>query len=195
MRNPLRGNLLVAILCLAVGLPGCTVLPRKVVRGSSSEDLPNPFFVAGNQDEVVWERTVDVIHDYFEIGRENRLDGVIETQPKVGASLLEPWHRDSVGAANRLESSLQSIRRRAFVTITPTDGGYLVGVEVMKELHDAPGRMGGAVGGATFQKNQALQRDLDLGSDIAGSTGWISEGRDALLEQRMLRALQASFRK
>lgn len=153
----------------------------------------NPFFVAADNHEAIWERTVDVVHDYFEIARENKLDGVIETQPIVGASLLEPWHRDTVGLTNRLESTLQSIRRRGFVNITPTPGGYLVGVEVFKELEDAPGITPQTPGGATFQQGRPLRRDFGLVVGQAPPAGLIVLGRDEALERVMLVKLQRQF--
>lgn len=153
----------------------------------------NPFFVSADNQEAVWERTVTVVHHYFDIARENKLDGVIETRPKVGASLLEPWHHDSVGLGNRLESSLQSIRRRGFVNITPTNGGYLVGLEVFKELEDQPGITPQTPGGGTFQQNLPLRRDLNLISGQAPPAGWIVLGRDERLEREMLVKLQREF--
>jgi hypothetical protein len=157
----------------------------------------NPVFVAAQNEEAVWERTVDVVHDYFEIARENRIigsqPGVIETRPKVGASLLEPWHRDSQGLYNRTESTFQSIRRRGFVNITPTDGGYLIGVEVYKEIEDVPGGVNNTAGGATFQQNNPLQRDLDLVVDRAAPAGWIVKGRDPALENEISQRLLWEF--
>ncbi|MFN0199564.1 MAG: hypothetical protein ACKVT0_22660, partial [Planctomycetaceae bacterium] len=68
--------------------------------------------------DVVWEKAVDVLHAYqFSVVSENQLEGVIETDYKVGASLIEPWHRDSVGFRERLESTLQSIRRKVCISI------------------------------------------------------------------------------
>jgi hypothetical protein len=156
----------------------------------------NPMFVPmpARNDEMVWERAVDVVHDYrFEIERKNKLDGVIETQYRVGSGLLEPWHRDSIGIENRLESSLQSIRRRAFVSVTPTEGGYLVGVEVHKELEDLAGVAANSAGGATFEIDQPLRRDLSMVLGQSRPSGWISQGRDVLLERDMLSRLQATL--
>lgn len=157
----------------------------------------NPMFVASNNEEVVWERTVDVVHEYFDIARENRIvgsqPGVIETKYKVGAGVLEPWHRDSHGLQNRLESSMQSIRRKAYINVTPTDGGYLVGVEVFKEIEDLPGVANNTAGGATFQQGNPLRRDLDLVVDQSAPAGWIVKGRDDILEQEMTRRLQVAF--
>ena len=156
--------------------------------------MPEPLFVVGNDLEPVWERAVDVLHDYrFEIARQNKLDGVIETKYKVGASLVEPWHRDSVGFRNRLESTLQSIRRRVVVRITPSNQGYLVSVLAYKELENLVGLAANSAGGATFQENTPLQRDLDVVVGQTTASGWVSHGRDFALEQDMAARLRVAF--
>lgn len=167
---------------------GCAIGPRAVAT--------NQLFVPANNEEAVWERTVDVVHDYFDIARENKpFAGVIEieTKPKVGASLIEPWHRDSPGLRNRLESSFQSIRRRGFINISATDGGYVVAVEVYKELEDLPGLAANQPGAATFQQVNPLRRDLNLVSQRPSPIGWITLGRDTALEAVMVRSLQREF--
>lgn len=186
----------ITVLVLAGLMCGCVHAPKATARKSKSpsqEVLQNPILVRANNDNDCWERTVDLLHDYFEISRENRLDGIIETRPKVGASLLEPWHKDSAGLKNRLESTLQSIRRRAFVSVTSTPEGYLVGVEVFKEMEDVPKGNGNSAGNATFQENRPLQRDLQTIVGESESEGWISLGRDARLEQRILVDLHREF--
>lgn len=157
----------------------------------------NPVFVRANNPDMVWDTTVDVVHDYFAIARENRTlgsqPGVIETEYKVGASVLEPWQQDSQGLENRLESTLQSIRRRAVVNVTPAEGGYYIAVEVVKELEDAPGALGQSASSATFQQTNPLRRDLDLVVGQSAPQGWILLGRDELLEAELLGRLQAAF--
>ena len=172
---------------IAVSLTGC------VSMDAHGPPVANPVFVRANNPEDAWERTVDVVHDYlFEVERENKLGGVIETKYKTGASVLEPWHPDAVGPANRLESTLQSIRRKAFVHFTPAPGGYLVGVEAIKELEDVP-RAASSAGGATFLDNSPLQRDLNPVVGQATPSGWVSRGRDVALEQAMLRSINRRF--
>ena len=180
--------LLTIIVCVAVG--ACAGLePPRITNGARTPG--NPIFVRANNDEVVWERAVDVVHDYqFEIARENRLDGIIETKPKVGSSLLEPWQRETRGFANRLESTLQSIRRRAIITITPQEGGYLVGVEALKEREDLLGVAENSPGAATFPENAELQRDLNLVVGQSAPSGWIPLGRDPILEESILARLR-----
>ncbi|WP_291177820.1 hypothetical protein [Gimesia sp.] len=156
--------------------------------------VSNPIQITGTNQDVVWERVVDTIHNYkFAIARENRLDGRIETEYKVGSNFLEPWHGDSVGFDNRLESSLQSIRRRVFISVTPIEGGYLLGVEAFKEIEDVNTQVSTAPGGATFQQDLSLRRDLNLVQEHSNPVGWIPRGRDPALEQDILDSLQLAF--
>lgn len=175
---------------LAVGLLilnglGCATAPRTAATAA------NPVFVRANNPDAVWERAVDVLHaNYFEIAQENRLDGRIETDYKTGAGVLEPWHHDSVGWENRLESTLQSIRRKAYIGITPADGGYFVSVEVFKELEDVQ-QAANSAGSATFLDNSPLQRNLTTVVGQASPSGWIPKGRDPALESLLLSELMS----
>lgn len=183
---------LVCLFLLTAGLTGCA-LPWTA---SSLPPPPNPLLVNATNQEVLWERTVDVLHDFhFEIAAENRFSRVIETEYRTGASLLEPWHQDSVGHENRLESTLQSVRRKVFVRLIPeeTGRGYLVSVEAYKEFEDLPGVAANSPGGATFQENTPLQRDLNLVVGQSAPSGWIPSGRDPALEQRILQSLQLAY--
>ena len=182
--------LLIAVFAVSLVGAGCAVpLGQPEVLQADA-----PVFVPGNSEEVVWERVVDVIHDYrFRIARENKLVGMIETKYKVGSSVLEPWHRDSVGTANRLESTFQSIRRRVNVSIQRAEGGYLISVEAFKELEDLPGPAANSSGGATFQDNNPLQRNLNLVVGQSTPSGWIPLGRDIALEQSMLGRIRTAF--
>lgn len=182
--------LIFVLLCAASGcaLPGLT-LPQGAL-------APNPMLVPAANEEVLWERTVDVLHDYhFQIASENRFSRVIETDYRTGSGLLEPWHHDSVGHENRLESTLQSVRRKVFVRLTPDEAGrgYAVSVEAYKEFEDLPGVAANSPGGATFQESTPLERDLNLVVGQSAPSGWIPAGRDAALEQSVLNSLQDAY--
>ena len=171
----------------AGGLSGCASLPW------SQQAATNPVFVRASSQELVWEGAVDALHNnQFQIHRENRLDGIIESRYKTGSGLLEPWHHDSVGLRSRLESTLQSIRRKVFVTITPAEGGYFVGVEAYKELEDV-NQASNSAGAATFLDNNANKRDLTAVVGQAAPSGWIPKGRDLDLEQLLARSLQRAY--
>lgn len=183
----------VLTLIVCVGVSACSGLePARITDGRRVPG--NPIFVRANNDEVVWERAVDVVHDYqFEILRENRLDGILETKPKVGSGLFEPWQRETLGFNNRLESTLQSIRRRAIITVTPQEGGFLVGVEALKERENVLGVAENAQGQASFPENAELQRDLNLVVGQSAPSGWIPLGRDPILEESIICRLRQAF--
>lgn len=172
----------IGLTAIAIGVltvAGC-IAPRPQMPAVSG-----PLYVPTANSTIVWERIVEVLHEFnFSIAREDRIEGVIETEYKPGASVLEPWHQDSVDLPQRLESTLQSIRRRVVITFQPaTDGGNFINVRVDKEIEDLPGLAANSPGAATFQENQTLQRDLDTVVGQSQPSNWLSRGRDFGLEQ------------
>jgi hypothetical protein len=165
--------------------------------------------------EVVWSRMVDVTDDYFKIANEQRVtfangvptEGRIDTFPQTGATLLEPWRRDSVGFRERLESTLQSIRRIGTMRLLPDPNGWRIEVVVQKELEYLPRPMRATTGGASFRNDDSLyrygtplpvlgQQVGDQPRPVAAPTenlGWIPLGRDPLLERSMLERLVAKL--
>lgn len=162
--------------------------------------LPNPISVPVADDEFAWDAISEVVSDYFPIASEQRAvrgpevwsEGRIETAPKSGATILEPHRHDSVGWFNRWESTFQTIRRRATVRVTPEAAGYLVEVEVQKELEDLPQPEQATAGSASFRNDGSLpSRRTQQVSRIRSSPCWILLGRDVALEQRMLADIHA----
>ena len=157
--------------------------------------VANPLLVPSGDFESVWTRTVAVLDHYFDISTENRLTRKIVTQPKMGATLLEPWDGDSVGFRERLESTLQTIHRFAIATVTEAPGGgYLVKVEVYKELEDL-GKPERQTGGAraVFMNDFPLNRTREVVGPVPLPAGWIPRGRDPKLEQKILAKLRKEF--
>jgi hypothetical protein len=152
---------------------------------------PNPLVVPSADFETVWNGTIAVLDEYFDIATENRLSRKIVTQPRIGATLLEPWAGDSVGFRERLESSFQTIRRFAIARVTEAPGGgYAVKVEVYKELEDLakPDRQMG--GRAVFNNDFPVNRTRDVVGPIPVPIQWIPRGRDPKLEQAILAKLR-----
>jgi hypothetical protein len=159
----------------------------------------NPAFIPFTNQDWAWEQIVDVVDDYFRIERERPVqlvgnvltEGQIDTYPQVGATVIEPQRPDSAGTYNRWESTLQTIRRRATVRIIPAQGGYLVGLEVQKELEDLPRPEHSTAGAATFRNDSSLPSRLEEKvSETALAGDWILVGRDAELERQMLCEMQ-----
>jgi hypothetical protein len=171
-------------LAAALGHASCATLAPQTVAA-------NPLVVPSADFETVWKATIAVVDDYFEIASENRLARTIVTQPKVGATLLEPWNGDSVGFGERLESTLQSMRRFARVTINPApNGGYTVEVKVFKQLEDLvkPDRQ--AAGRAVFNNDFPVNRAREIVGPVPMPVGWIDRNRDPKLEQVILKRIR-----
>ncbi|MEN1678885.1 MAG: hypothetical protein AAGJ46_04790 [Planctomycetota bacterium] len=172
------------------GLPRAPVVENRV---------SNPLFVPVSNNEVAWDQLADVVTNYFPIAREQPVqqtgnlltEGYIETPYQVGASILEPWRNDSVGPFNRWQSTLQSIRRKALVTVRPASGGYSVYVTVLKQLEDLPRPVHALSGAAVLRSDGSLPTDRAGNVNRQGpSPFWIDLGRDEPLEQEMLRRIR-----
>jgi len=166
---------------------GCGLTRNQVVSS-------NPMVVRAASFDVAWEATVRAVDEFFEINEENRLARRITTEPVTGATVFEPWRGDSVGFDQRLESTLQTIRRFAIARVEPLpDGGYGIDVQVFKELEDLdrPEKQTGGL--ATFPQDSPVVRSREIIGPVPTPIGWIPKGRDPDLEQRILRHIRAEL--
>jgi hypothetical protein len=179
----------------------------------------NPALLRVENHELVWDGIVDVVSDYFRIERQDPVrrlggtltEGRIDTFAKPGATLLEPWDHDSADSYQRLESTLQSIHRYAVVKVIPAqNGGFWVDVEVWKGLENLPRPENATAASATFRNDISPTRNtnadpfsgLNPGPPAAGNPkpvpgaliqSWVPQGRDTVLEQRILGQILARF--
>ena len=181
---------IIAVLGLIAACAGCLSSPPKAGMAGGST-----LQVADGQRDALWERAVVVLNrNHFQVARESKLEGIIETEYRGGANILEPWHPDSVGFLNRMESTLQSIRRRVTINMQSSGAGtMLVNVRVDKEIEDLPGLAANYEGGATFPEYQPLNRDLDQVVGQSGPSRWLPVGRDPLLERKLTNEIQGAY--
>lgn len=193
---------------LLVTLPGCglhfaPLFGPARISGTTKDGLPNPMLVPITDREFVWNQVVDELDDYFRIEREQRVqetggvltEGRIDTLPTPGATVLEPWYRDSTPGFERKLSSLQSMRRRAVARVIPTQTGYWVEVQVIKELEDVAQPEQSTVSisnsAAGDRYDTSVGRAEQTATNRSDSLGWICLGRDSSLEQQILQELKA----
>jgi len=155
----------------------------------------NPVPIPITNYDAVWDGVVDVVAQYFRIEREDPVrllgntltEGRIDTFPMPGATLLEPWYYDSANSYERLESTLQSIRRYAVVRVIPAqNGGYWVDVAVYKELENVRQPEHATAGSATFRNDASLASRASPDQSASATQKWIPQGRDAAAEQRII---------
>jgi hypothetical protein len=194
--------LLVIVLFSSVSLlSGCHagLLHSQPDYGGAGRMVENPVFIATGDREYLWFQIVDTVDDYFRIEREEKVrligdvltEGRIDTYPMIGATILEPWRKDSTPGYEKLHATLQTIRRRASVRVIPTQGGYLIDVAVYKELEDLDRPQMGTIGSAAIRHDGTLVRGEEISAEQDVTLGWIPLGRDPTLEQRILKNILA----
>jgi hypothetical protein len=183
----LSASAVVTMVSVLVG-PGCATVTQLLTPGPVAT---NPLVVPSADFETVWKECVAVVDEYFDIANENRLAGTIITQPQIGATLLEPWRGDSVGLEARFESTIQTTRRHSRITVTPAPGGgFLVKVEVFKELEDLTKPDRQSAGRAVFNNDFPVNRTYEIVGPVPLPLQWIPRGRDAKLEQVIVNRLR-----
>ncbi len=182
-------------LVLAAGsLAGCISGPapgNPVHVQPAFADVENPLFVPQPQGatgyNLVFDRVYDVLQERFDIARSNRFDGRILTAPRVSGGYADLPHLTLYDHYENLESTLQTIRRRAEVIISTADsGGYLIDVRVYKELEDLPQPIYSGTGAAVFRYESPIERVFEVVDQPILTHGWIPIGRDHALEQVLL---------
>ncbi|MDP6443223.1 MAG: hypothetical protein QGG36_10740 [Pirellulaceae bacterium] len=194
--SPLR----LAIVIGLVVAPGCAWWQAR--HHSAAAPYPimeNPLLAPPLEREFVWRQVVDAIDSHFKIQKEERIrvvggvlsEGKIETFPAIGATHLEPWRDDSTPGFERLHATLQSVRRRASVRVTPAPDGYRIFVAVLKEIEDVDRPENTSVGASALRHDGTVVRTSPRNASAPLTLGWISLGRDTTLEQLLLADIQA----
>jgi hypothetical protein len=154
----------------------------------------NPTFVPAGDPQCFWETLVDVVDDYFPIESEEPVrmigntptEGKLTTIPQVSPTIFEPWRRDTGDHDQRVENTLQSMRRYAVVHATPVQGGYSVEVAVFRQLEENIHPDKATAGAATLRYDSTLTGVINPVTGEPTTLGWIRKGRDTSLEQTMI---------
>ncbi len=189
MRSTLAATLL---LSLFVGCIGDIHLPYQSVPVA----YDNPVSIPIANYQLVWDGVEDIVKQNFRIEREDPVrligetvtDGRIDTFPMPGATYLEPWYHDSANDYERLESTLQSIRRYAVVKViySRQTGTFWVNVAVFKELENLRQPEHATAGSATFRTDASLASPIKPDQTPGTNQNWIPQGRDTAAEQRII---------
>jgi hypothetical protein len=160
--------------------------------------VPNPLLIPAGDREFIWNQIVDELDNYFAILREERVqnvggiltEGQIQTRPQVGATYLEPWRADSTTPYERTLATLQSIRRTARARVIPVEEGQLLDLVVLKELEHLDRPAQATAGAMIARHDQSVIREEVPPGTFSITPGWIPQGRDVALEQRILNNLR-----
>ncbi len=196
----MRSALAAAVVAVILG--GCTspptwndapeCQPLQAAPAEPAAGYANPVFIPIADPQNAWETVVGVVNAYFRVQQEepirmvgNVWEGTITSLPEVSPTIFEPWRYDTVDHEQRVENTLQSMRRQAVVRVTSAQGGHMVEVRVFKYLEDVHPEHATA-GEATFRYDTSLTRVENPVGGEPITKGWIPQGRDALMEQYMI---------
>ncbi len=187
-----------------IAVSGCARIGEFWTQPASEamQSTPNPLPIPLEDREWVMDEISDELDDYFRIAREQRIrlvdsimtEGWIETHPRIGSTLLEPWHRDSQPGFEKLHATMQTVRRFAKVRVVPSQDQFWIDVKVFKELEDLPQPVGSTVGGSISRYDNSIDQD-ELYPSGPLNAGWIPLGRDFALEQEILQNINARIEK
>ncbi|HMO36643.1 MAG TPA: hypothetical protein PKA06_11425 [Gemmatales bacterium] len=164
-----------------------------IIRGSLP--IENPLFVPQGHDPQQYQRVYDTVYDicqtYFDIANSNMYAGEITGVPRLSAGIFDWFRYEYYDGYEIWQSTVQSIRRRLQVQITPAEvGGYFVLVRIQKELED-PGQL------VNVYNQRRLRPDdpIDAQNSAAPSgrnpvSQWIDIGRDTRLETLIISKLK-----
>lgn len=196
MRSPrgaARAAGLVLMAACAAAQSGCASGPSSWTVPSFAQvfapppPLPNPLPVPSGDFDAVWNKTVAQVNRHFPIASENRLARTIRTDSESTGTILEPWTGDTATFYDRFEATLQTMRRFAVVHLEPAPaGGYLIKVEVFKELEDMAKPASQPAGRAAYYNDFPINRTREVVGTVQAPIGWIPAGRDPNMEQRIL---------
>lgn len=159
--------------------------------------LNNPAQIGPIAPDFLWQQIVDAVDDSFRISSEQRvrrdannwMEGRLETYPDVGPTLLEPWRKDSTPGFERIQSTIQTIRRTTVVRVIPNPQGYLIDVKVTKEQEDVDQSQFATSSAAARTHSGAVIRTDTNVRGLPITLGWINIGRDMALERRLLESI------
>ncbi len=190
---------------LAFGLTGCAAVPPLenpvLVQPTSDDAVENPVIVAPGLPtpeayQLVYEKILDSLDDYFPIKPGSRYPGEIETLPRIAPGYEQPWKGGSPDPHERLLATFQSIRHYAKVSIKAGErGGFRVYVEVYKQLEDVYRPAQQRSGPSGFRESPTVDRTVSVVSvEAPADKKWIPAGRDPAFEQTILRKIQRKCR-
>jgi hypothetical protein len=162
----------------------------------------NPVFVPlpATEYERVFGAILETLGDYgFEIAEPNRYSGHIEATPRVAPGVVMFLKPGSPEIYERVLASLQTYRHRVSVVIQASDpapaefGGYHVEFIVRKELEDLRNPLRSTAGIAAFRTESTVERQTEVIDATFFEPNWIYRGRDAALEQELIRRFQIAL--
>jgi hypothetical protein len=171
-------------------------LAAALVAGCQAPRTATETTEAGADDGLVWEETLRVLREAgFQPDRQDRVSRVIVTHPETSAQWFEFWRGDVADAYSLLESSLQTVQRKATVRVAERRGDEPLSVAVTVDVYrwSTPERqVTSASGGINLFSSRVPTTEGERLTTADESARLIKLGRDAAMEQRLAERIEQS---
>ena len=182
------------VLALLPGWIGC-LGPRRADYVSSTAIAVterSPSVAEGREGDRLWEAVQDTLRRHgFRLDRVDRRAGLVTTMPEASQHFFEFWRRDVATREDFWEATLNPIRRRAEVTVTPGANGAWAQLEVavFKQRFSSPDRQFNSTGAVYQYFGDTLPSTTGNPRISAVDDRWLDLGRDGAMEERLLLAI------
>lgn len=205
-RLSLRALSCLLLIPLAIAAVGCRRLPplphipfpaRQAPPSPIQVPVSNPTNIPPVEPDFLWQQIVDSVDDYFRIDVEEPVrrtetfwqEGLLTTFPVISGTVLEPWRGDAARGFERLQSTVQTIRRTATIKVMAVESGYAIDIRVMKEQEDVDQSQFSAAGASAQRHDGTIVRTDSQVRQLPITLGWYEIGRDRDLEQRLMASI------
>jgi len=166
-------------------LSGCASAPVESAKDGVGESI-----IVEAEAGILWQSCKSELKNRgFRLDRADLRSGVIDTFPMVSRQWFEFWRRDVVDAASLAESSLQTIRRRIGIKLTPLGGNkYCFNCRVTVQRLSMPPS---AISGSVWAENvfYSTAGRSPIWNDPDDTRVWVTLGNDTALADNIVRSV------
>ena len=172
-------------------LNGCASAPVESIKEGVREGI-----IVEAEAGILWQSCKSELKNRgFRLDRVDLRSGVIDTFPMVSSQWFEFWRHDVVDTASLAESSLQTIRRRVGIKLTPLgENKYRFDCRVTVQKLSMPPS---AVSGSVWAENvfYSTAGRSPIWNDPDGGRVWVTLGNDTYLADEIIRSVNTMLEK
>ena len=181
------------ILCWIVALAGC----------AGQAQVSNPMFVGDVEYDALWQASIDVLSEDFDIPYMDRDEGAVHTGMKRSGSIIDFWNSDASSLEDVIRETFYLTRRYVALNFKKEGGGTLVEAKVFRQRNVSDNYpVEHATEPYAFSPREAdyYPRDSNLFPEqedayVVQSSVWLGDGRDADYEERLISRILKRARK
>ena len=147
---------------------------------------------AANKGELMATAEGVLAGMHFEIEKLDSEAGYIRTRPLSGGQTFEIWRADNVGALNRAEADLHSIRRTVELNVSEQAEQVCINCKATTERLSIPSEQTAVRSYRAMTGQKSIQK---ISREQKGNITWLDLGRDGQLETEILKRIEKRLAK